>query len=127
MSSVELSEIVRNWVLVLAAVAGVGIAVWRAFAADQQARAQRESVYQTRREHVATLFGEAVRQLDDDKLHVRLGAIFSLREIVEAFPELSRPTVDLLAAYLSSVEYAGDEPPRDVAEIIAIVVPTTDG
>ena len=126
MPAVVVSELVRNWALVFAAVGGLCIAIWRAFAADQQARAQRESVHQSRREHVATLFGQAVRQLDDDKLHVRLGAIFSLREIVEAFPELSRPTVDLLTAYLASVEYVGDEPPRDVAEIIAIVVPTAD-
>ncbi len=71
---------------------------------------------------MATLFSQAVPALEDDKLHVRLGAIFTLREIVEAFPDLSRPTVDLLSAYLASVEY-DDEIPRDVEEIIAIIIP----
>jgi hypothetical protein len=122
MTAVEVSELVRNWGLVAAGFTGLAIAIWRAIAADRQSRAQRDGLYQTRREYVTTLFSEAVPALDDDKLHVRLGAIFTLREIVEAFPNLSRPTVDLLSAYLESVEYDGIVP-RDVEEFLAIIVP----
>jgi len=82
-----------------------------------------DQVKQTRREHVASLFSEAVQHLDDEKLHVRLGAIFMLREITEVFPELSRPAVDLLTSFLQTVEYGDDEPPADVQAIMETVLP----
>ena len=78
---------------------------------------------QSRREHVAKIFSSSVELLDNEKLHVRLGAIFALREVVEAYPELSRPTVDLLTAYLTTVDYGDDDPPADVAEIMSVVIP----
>lgn len=124
--SLELSEIARNWGLLIAATLGIAIAIWRAIAADRQSKAQMNQVEQGRREHVATLFSEAVKSLDDQKLHVRLGSILMLREIVSAFPELSRPAVDLLSSYLSSVEYGDDDPPTDVQAIIDIVVPRAE-
>lgn len=112
--------------LVTAAFGGGAIAIWRALAADRQSRAQRDQVRQSRREHVAEVFGNAVANLDNEKLHVRLGAIYTLREIVEGFPDLSRPTVDLLTSYLAQVDYQNEEPPADVRAIMAmIVLPTT--
>lgn len=120
---VDLSEIIRNYALVAAAVIGVGIAIWRAIAADRHSRAQRDQVAQARREHVAEMFGQAVGKLDDAKLHVRLGAIYTLREIVEAYPDLSRPTVDLLTSYLASVDYQDEEPPADVRAIMVMILP----
>ena len=123
MTAVEASKIVRNYALVLAAVAGVAVAVWRAIAADRQARSQAEQVSQGRREHVAKLFADATERLDQEKLHMRFGAILSLRGIVEAYPDLSRETVDLLTAYLADVDYHDDEPPADVAEIMRLVIP----
>lgn len=122
LTPVELSEIARNYALLGVAVVGVIIAVWRAIAADRQSRAQKAQAAQTRREHVSELFWDAVERLDHDKLQMRLGAIFALREIVEDYPDLSRPTVDLLSAYLAEMTYDG-EPPRDVQEIIAVIVP----
>lgn len=127
MDSLQVSEILRNYALLAAAFGGVGIAYWRAIAADRQSVAQEEQVQQTRREHVIAIFAEAVERLDADKLHVRLGAIYTLREIVDTYPDLSRPVVDLLTAYLSDVEYGDDEPPLDVREIMRIVVPIIPG
>jgi hypothetical protein len=63
--------------------------------------------------------------LDNDKLHVRLGAIYTLREIVEAYPDLSRPTVDLLTSYLAQVDYQDSEPPADVRAIMAMILSPT--
>jgi len=123
MNAIEFSELVRNYGIVLAAAIGIAVAIWRAIAADRQSRAQRDQVAQSRREHVAETFGQAVAKLDDELPHVRLGAIYTLREIVEAYPDLSRPTVDLLTSYLASVDYEDEEPPADVRAIMAMVVP----
>jgi len=122
-TAVEVSEVFRNWGIVAAGLVGLAIAVWRAVAADRQSKAQMDQVTQAHREHVAKLFGEAVQQLDDEKLHVRLGAIFMLREITEVFPELSRPALDLLTSYLQAVEYGDDEPPTDVQAIMETILP----
>lgn len=122
MTAVEVSEVIRNYGLVLAGAVGIGIAVWRALAADRQSQAQIRQAKQGRREHVADIFGRAVQQLDHEKLHVRLGAIYTLREIVTAYPDLARPTIDLLAAYLAAARYEDEEPPVDVKEVINVLI-----
>ena len=77
----------------------------------------------TRRAHVAELFNRATSQLSDDKLEVRLGAIYTLRQIGSDYPDLSSPVIELLTTYLrESVENYGDEPPPpDVREIMSTV------
>lgn len=69
------------------------------------------------------LFNRAVGQLSDEKLEVRLGAIYTLREIVENFPDLSEPVYGLLTTYLRErvVAYGDAEPPADVLEIMKTV------
>ena len=73
-----------------------------------------------RRDHVAELFNRAVGQLGDPKLEVRLGAIYTLRQIARDFPDLSGPTYELLTTYLreSVRDYGDNEPPVDVREIM---------
>jgi hypothetical protein len=122
LTPVEWSEAARNWALVAAAVIGIAIALWRAVAADRQARAQLEQAAMGRREHVAAIFARAVGQLDDAKLHVRLGAIYSLREVMLAYPDLATPTRDLLTAYLKTIDYCDAAPPLDVEEIMTIIL-----
>ena len=90
MTAVDLSEIIRNYALVAAAIGGALIALWRAIAADRQSKAQAVQFLQTRQEHAAKLFADAVERLGDERLHVRLGAILTLRELVDAYPDLSR-------------------------------------
>jgi hypothetical protein len=46
---------------------------------------------------VAELFNRAVGQLTDAKLEVRLGAIYTLRQIARDFPDLAEPTFELLS------------------------------
>jgi hypothetical protein len=123
MTDVATSEVARNYALVLAAVFGVAVAIWRAIAADRQARAQAMQVEQARREHVAKLLADATERLDHEKLHMRLGAILSMRSVVEAYPDLSGEAVDLLTAYLADLDYGDEDPPADVAEIMRLVIP----
>jgi hypothetical protein len=51
---------------------------------------------------------------------VRLGAIYTLRQIARDFPDLADPTLELLSMYLRdrAGEYEDDEPPIDVREIV---------
>lgn len=115
-----LSEIVRNFGLVLAALVGIYLAWRRVTAATVQADASLQQAELARRDHVAELFNRAVGQLGDSKLEVRLGAIYTLRQIASDFPDLSRPTYELLTTYLreSVREYGDSEPPIDVREIM---------
>lgn len=115
-----LSEIIRNIGLVLAALVGIYLAWRRVAAATVQADASLQHAELARRDHVAELFNRAVGQLADSKLEVRLGAIYTLRQIARDFPDLSGPTYELLTTYLreSVRDYGDDEPPVDVREIM---------
>lgn len=72
---------------------------------------------------VAELFNRAVGQLTHEKLEIRLGAIYTLRQVGRDFPDLSEPTFELLTIYLrESVGAYGDrEPPVDVREVMNIL------
>ena len=73
---------------------------------------------------MAELFNRAVGQLTDAKLEVRLGAIYTLRQIARDFPDLAEPTFELLSTYLreNSAKYEGVQPPVDVREITKTLV-----
>lgn len=120
---VQLSEIIRNIGLIAAAFVGILLAYRRVLAADRQSEAASVQADLTRRAHVAELFNRATSQLSDDKLEVRLGAIYTLRQIGSDYPDLSSPVIELLTTYLrESVEDYGDEPPPpDVREIMSTV------
>ena len=136
-SWVQISELARNLGLVLGGGIGVYIAWKRVSAATRQADAQiRQAEAQirqahtqigqaslARRDHVAELFNRAVGQLKVEKLEVRLGAIFTLRQICRDFRDLSEPAIQLLTTYLQEnmVDYGDMEMPVDVREIARIV------
>jgi hypothetical protein len=128
---IELSEIAKNFVLLLAAPIGIWLAWKRVTAASRQADAAlkqsevaNEQAKLARREHVTELFNQAVGQLSDEKLEVRLGAIYTLREISTDFPDLTRSVVELLSAYMREkrADYGDNEPPVDVREIMALIL-----
>lgn len=72
---------------------------------------------------MAELFNRAVSQLGDEKLEVRLGAIFTLRQIRHDFVDLTAAVDELLATYLRErvASYGDAEPPVDVREIMKTV------
>jgi hypothetical protein len=113
-------EMVRNFGLAVAAFVGIFLAWKRVTAATRQADATLQQAELARRGHVAELFNHAVGQLTDAKLEVRLGAIYTLRQIARDFPDLAEPTLELLSTYLreSAGKYESDEPPIDVREIM---------
>jgi hypothetical protein len=117
---VALSEILRNVALAVAAAVGA-ILAWRQLSpAALQARSANTQAKSARRAHVTELFNRAVGQLSDQKLEVRLAAVYILREVANDFPDLSNPIFELLQAYLRAgdIDYGDDAPPIDVQEII---------
>jgi hypothetical protein len=120
---VAFSEIVRNLAIVLGGAIGIYLGWKRVAAATRQADAQLRQTELTRRSHVAELFNRAVGQLKDEKLEVRLGAIFTLGQLCKDFSDLSEPVIQLLTTYLreNAVDYGGAEPPVDAREINAIL------
>jgi len=106
--------------LPIAAFIGLYLAWRRVSAMSMQADASLQQAELARRDHVAELFNRAVGQLTHEKLEIRLGAIYTLRQIARDFPDLAEPTYELLAAYLreSARDYGDAEPPIDVREIM---------
>lgn len=120
------SEPIRNYVLAAVSVGALYIAWLRVIAANRQAKAALDQAgvalkqsELARRDHVAELFNKSVEQLVSDKLEVRLGAIFTLRQISNDFPDLAAPTFQLLNAYLRHHvrDYGEEPPPDDIREI----------
>ena len=69
------------------------------------------------------LFNRAVGQLDDQKLQIRLGAIYTLRQIAYDFPDLAGAVLELLNVYMreNAVDYGDASVPPDVQEIMRIL------
>ena len=116
-------EIAKNIVFGIAGVVGLYLAWLRVTAANRQADAATKQAELGRRAHVAELFTKAAGQLSDDKLEVRLAAIYTLREIGNDFPDLGGVVFELLSAYLRNHKqiYPLGEPPADIREIMRIL------
>jgi hypothetical protein len=118
-----LSEILRNFGIILAGGLGLWFAWARVKAADRQAEAAHEQSVLARRDHVAELFNRAVGQLADERLEVRLGAVYTLRQIRRDFPDLAGAVFELLNAYIRQ-ETAGrdlDSLPVDIKTILEVL------
>ncbi len=120
---VAVSELVRNFGLLGAAVAGLILGGMRVVAANRQAHAALRQADLSRRDHVAELFNRAVGQLDDPKPQIRLGAIYTLRQIAQDFPDLTDPVLELLSIDVRDLARASDDLTiaPDVREIMRIV------
>jgi hypothetical protein len=78
---IQISELVRNYGLIIAAGFGVVLAWWRSRASNRQAIAALQQAELAQRNHVVEMFNRAVDQLGSEKLEVRLGAIYTLKRI----------------------------------------------
>lgn len=94
-SWIQVSEILRNFGLIIGGGIGIYLAWLRVTAANKQADAQRRQAEATARQAelgrhklVTDLFLQAVGQLSDEKLEVRLFGIYTLRQIVDDYPRL---------------------------------------
>jgi hypothetical protein len=123
MNAVEISEIIRNWAIVVGGAVGLGLAIWRGFSHDRQARAQDRQAAVAQRAHITDVFTVALGLLRDEKLEIRLGAITSLIQIARDYPSFSTPISELLQTYVR--EKSGDEkeidPAIDTLKIIAFL------
>lgn len=121
--SIAVSEIVRNYGIVVGGALGIYLAWQRTVAANKQAESQLRQAELSRRIYVTELFNRAVGQLKDKKLEVRLGAVFTLQQVCRDFPDLSGPIYKLLTTHLQEnrVDYGNRKPPSDVSAIIAIL------
>lgn len=118
---IAVSEIFRNLALALAAGVGAFLA-WRELGPKtRQAGTAVAQAELSRRAHVTELFNRAAGQLADEKLEVRLAAIYVLREVARDFPDLATPIFELLEVHLRqrSLEYGEGAPPVDVQAIVA--------
>jgi hypothetical protein len=129
------AEIIYKLCLPLGGGIGLYLAYLRVTAANRQAEAQiRQAESATRlaelgRYKQATdIFTLAVGQLRDDRLEVRLAAIYTLRKLVDEFPEDRGMVVALLAEHLrDNPRRWGDAetPPADVREIMKLLTFST--
>ena len=109
---------------------GLYLASKRVTAANRQAEAQiKQAEASTRQAElgqtklVTDLFAQAVGQLQDVKLEIRLLAVYTLRRIAADFPEYRTAVLELLSSYIR--EYGGkwgdSEPPNDIQEINKVI------
>jgi len=127
----QFAEILNKLALPVGGSIGLFLAWRRVAAANRQAEAQiRQAEASTRqaelgnRKQASDLFSQAVGQLRDDKLEVRLWAIYSLRQVGHESPGDLDTIVSLLAAYIrdNPTRWRDDEePPADVREILGIL------
>ena len=125
----ELSEALRNVGILAGGAFGLYLAWKRVVASNNQADAslrQSDTAIKqaelARRAHVAELFNQSVGQLGEDKLEIRLGAIYTLRQISRDFPDLTEAVFELLSVYVrenSKTELDSDR--IDIFEIVNVL------
>ncbi|MCH9020710.1 MAG: hypothetical protein IIA73_10160 [Proteobacteria bacterium] len=67
------------------------------------------------------VFKDAVEQLGNDKLEVRLGAVQTLVRIVDDFSEFEGPILRLLTAYVREQSERFEQDQRPTVDLIEIV------
>ncbi len=89
-----------NRAIVIGGALGLGIAFWCGLALSHQASAARAQSELQRRDHATEIFNLAVEQLSDERLEVRLAAIYTLEAVSVDFSDFSLPAIDVLQAFL---------------------------
>lgn len=118
----EHHDAVRSLSIVLAAIIGFPLLVWRGFTHDRASRAAEKQAGIAFDSHVADTYTKAIEQLgskDGDKpnLEIRLGGIFALEKIALADKNYHPQIMEVLCAYvrmnspLSESEAEGDNRP----------------
>ena len=122
---IQISELVRNFGLVVAAGVGVVLAWWRSRASNRQAIAALQQAGVAQRNHVVEMFNRAVDQLGSEKLEVRLGAIYTLKRISRdpQYVDYKVPILETLTAFVRerTREDTNAEPTVDIREIMSFL------
>lgn len=125
---VDNAEGVKNLLLLVGGGFGFYLAWLRVTAANRQAEAAARQADVGRRTHFAELYTNAASRLSDERLEIRLAAIYTMREIAADFPDLGNVVFELLSAYLKHNKqvYPPHEPPADIREIVRILMDRFD-
>jgi len=117
----HISEIWRNWAIIVGGGAGLALAIWRGYAADRQSRASQSQADTARRAHITEVYKDAVGQLSHERLEIRLGAIYTLKQISDDFPEFEHYVFQVLTAYAKQQSADADpeeDSQQDINEIL---------
>jgi hypothetical protein len=119
---IQISELIRNYGLVVAAGLGVVLAWWRSRTSNRQAIAALQQAEVAQRNHIVAMFNRAVDQLGNEKLEVRLGAIYTLKRISRdpQYIDYRVPILETLSAYVRerTRDETNAEPRVDIREIM---------
>jgi len=125
MSAVELSEIARNWGIVIGGALGLMLALWRVIVANRASVAATRQADIARRAHTAEVFSTAVGLLGNERLEVRLGAIYALIRISHDFRgEYGGIVTDLLEVYVR--QHARDSDTESHSVDVRILIEYTE-
>ena len=107
------SEAVRNLALLIFALVGMPLAVWRTYIANQNteianknSKIANKNTEITDRNSFTDIFTKAIEQLgattteNKPKIEVRLGAIYALEKLSKANTEYYQPIIDILCSYV---------------------------
>lgn len=89
------TEDLRNGTIIIGAILGFPILIWRAIAADRSAKAAEHG-------NITERYVKAVEQLGSDNLFVRIGAIYGLERISIDSRSDYRHVMEILAAFVKS-------------------------
>ena len=81
------STTIRNIALVIAALIGLPIAIWRSMVAERQATASQSQAEIAERGLLNERYQKGAEMLGSDVLSVRLGGIYALRQLAEEHPK----------------------------------------
>ena len=99
------SEQFRNIGLIVIALLGTPLAIWRTFIAKRNAEAQAKNVTINDRNSFTDTFTKAIEQLgarsgDQPNIEVRMGAIYALEKLSQTNSDYYQPIIDILAGYV---------------------------
>lgn len=112
--AVELSEIVRNYGLIVGGFIGICVAFWRGYANQQAAKAATKQARIADRTHASDLFSKAVEGLQAENLEVLLGSVYTLRQVARDYPEFAVPVLRVLQLTLKRVRKVQNQEQSDM-------------
>jgi uncharacterized protein YjbI with pentapeptide repeats len=93
-------EAYRSLGLILAAVIGLPLAIWRSFIAQQQARSAEEQARIAAENHLAETYTKAIDQIGNEKEAIQLGGLYALEKIVYSNSEYHSQIMEVLCAFV---------------------------
>lgn len=102
------SVVMRNLGLLMVAIAGFFIAIFRGIVAVRNTQVAHRNSEIAEKTQVTTAFTAAIEQLGNDGLSIRLGGIYALGQIAQDHPEQYKSVVsNTLQAFIRSTSYHG--------------------